>query len=136
MRYDAIKHVSTREMASLLGVPIEKVAGALDTLRGPLPVGKAVVNSRVQRIYDRAAVMEWVEKRNAQGKPLSVQQSSHGEIVPAASWNLMQRKPWTPKGRLAENFARAGEVYPHRLCSQGKCIGNGVEMVHGFGRGR
>lgn len=136
MRYDAIKHVSTREMANLLGVPIEKVAGALDTLRGPLPVGKAVVNSRVQRIYDRAAVMEWVEKRNAQGKPLSVQQSSHGEIVPAANWNLMQRKPWTPCGALTANFQRAAEVYPHSLRSQGKCIGNGVEMVHGFGRGR
>lgn len=133
MRYDAIKHVSTREMANLLGVPIEKVSGALDTLRGPLPVGKAVVNSRVQRIYDRAAVMEWVEKRNAQSKPLSVQQSSHGEIVPAASWNLMQRKPWKPCGALTANFQRAAEVYPHSLITP-KGVGNGDEFQYGYAR--
>ena len=58
-----------------------------------------------------------------------------GEIVPPSDINLMTREVWKPKGRLADNFARAGEVYPHRLYTPNS-VGNGVERAHGFGRGR
>lgn len=123
--YDANKHISAHDLAVMLGVTHFQAA-ARARRAGIKSAGRVYAGGNLITVFDRDEAIEWA-------------QSLAGErtnVTPAADWNLMQRKPWTPKGRLAENFARAGEVYPHMLRSQGKCIGNGAEMVHGFGRGR
>lgn len=123
--YDATKHISAHDLGSIIGLSRQQ-ASAKARRAGINPVGRVYAGRNMITVFDRDEATEWA-------------QSLVGErtnVTPAANWNMMQRKPWTPQGRLAENFARAGEVYPHRLRSQGKCIGNGVEGIHGFGRGR
>lgn len=123
--YDANKHISAHDLGSIIGLSRQQ-ASAKARRAGINPVGRVYAGRNMITVFDRDEAIEWA-------------QSLAGErtnVTPAADWNLMQRKAWTPKGRLAENFARAGELYPHNLRSQGRCIGNGAEHQHGFGRGR
>lgn len=124
MRYDATKHISAHDLGGIIGLSHQKVS-AKARRAGINPVGRVYAGGNLIAVFDRKEATEWAQSLVG----------DRTNVTPAADWNLMQRKPWTPKGRLAENFARAGEVYPHRLRSQGKCIGNGVEGIHGFGRG-
>ncbi|NGR09377.1 hypothetical protein G5B41_17695 [bacterium SGD-2] len=122
--YDATKHISAHDLAVMLGVTHSQAA-AKARRAGIKSAGRVRAGGNLITVFDRKEATEWAQS-------LVVERTN---VTPAADWNLMQRKPWTPKGRLADNFARAGEVYPHALRSQGKCIGNGVEGIHGFGRG-
>lgn len=116
MRYDATKHISAHDLAVMLGVTHSQAATKARRA-GVNPVGRVRAGGNLITVFDRKEATEWAQS-------LVVERTN---VTPAADWNLMQRKPWTPKGRLAENFARAGEVYPHRLITPAG-IGNGIDQ--------
>lgn len=136
MKYDRRIHMTTVQLADLLGIEVSRVATTLAKEGAPRSLGKKFLDNRHQSIYDRAQVIAWLKSKETPEPKPEPAPKYQGEIVPASDWNRMERKAWAPAGRLADNFARAAQVYPHRIRSQGVGIGNGAEGIHGFGRGR
>ena len=125
MNYDSMKHIKHGDLAAEAGIKSSALTGMVRSGAAPGPVGKGRIGRSVASFYDRTEALLWA----AQIRPQVT-----GEIVPPSDINLMTRETWKPKGRLADNFARASEVYPHRLYTPNG-VGNGVERAHGFGRG-
>lgn len=106
MKYNPTKHIKHGDLAAEAGITSSALTGLVKSGAAPGPVGKERIGRSVASFYDRTEALLWA----AQMRP-----EVTGEIVPPSDINLMTRKTWKPKGRLADNFARASEVYPHRL---------------------
>lgn len=99
MNYDSRKHIKHGDLAAEAGITSPALTGFVKSGAAPAPVGKERIGRSVASFYDRTEALMWA----AQMKPKGT-----GEIVPPSDINLMTREEWKPKGRLADNFARAG----------------------------
>lgn len=133
MRYETKKHLSARELADLLAIRIDNLIDYLIRHNGPERLGKGAVDGRLQSIYDRAEVLTWMDKRAEKAQP-DAPKVYRGEIVPPrgltpvgeqGTYSIKERHP-----QMAINFARAAELYPHRLITP-KGIGNGQDYGQG-----
>lgn len=120
--YDATKHISAHDLATILGVTRYKLVG-IAKRAGIKPIGRVYAGSNLIGVYDREAALAWAESITG----------ARENVAPAPDWNLMSRSAWTPKGRMADNFDRASEVYQHRFITP-KGTGNYREFGN-LGRG-
>ena len=148
MKYDRKKHFTSDQLAILLDVPLRCVPGNLSDEDAPRVVGRTVIDGKRKRLYDRSEVVAWLERQAADPEPEParepgsaretgrVREPYKGERVPPRSIRpLHAQGEYRPSPALSVNFARAGEVYPHRLYTPAG-IGNGLEFAPGFDRGR
>lgn len=131
MIYDRKTHITTDQLADLLGVPTKQLSGLL--LRGkggPRALFKIRVDGREQSAYDRAEAVAWVDRRR------ETQSEYRGETVPPRDPSLYaNRRPYQSGPQMSINQQRAAEVYPHRLITPDG-VGNGREFAPGFDQGR
>lgn len=126
MNYDANKHIKHGGLAAEAGIRSTSLTGLVRSGKAPAPVGKERIGRSVASYYDRTEALLWAAKMRPQAT---------GETVPPSDINLMTRETWKPKGRLADNFARASEVYPHRLITP-VGTGNDKEFSPFYGKGK
>lgn len=124
MNYDSKKHIKHGGLADEAGITSSALTGMVRSGAAPGPVGKERIGRSVASFYDRTEALLWAVQMRPQAT---------GEIVPPSDINLMKRETWKPKGRLADNFARAAELYPHRLITPAG-VGNGID--HGQNKRR
>lgn len=148
MKYDRKKHFTSDQLAILLDVPLRCVPGNLSDEDAPRVVGRTVIDGKRKRLYDRSEVVAWLErqavdpepkpdsKTKSAREPDRVREPYKGERVPPRAIRpLHAQGEYQPSPALSVNFARASEVYPHRLYTPAG-IGNGLEFAPGFDRGR
>ena len=128
MKYDPTRHITHEMLADAAGM---SPFGLINHVRNgscPPPVGKHNSRNRVRvSFYDRTEALRWAAQINP---------GPTGEIVPPSDVREFKRgKGYAPSPQLSANFARASELYPHRLYTPNG-IGNGVERQNGFGRGQ
>lgn len=122
MNFDSTKHITHQMLAAAAGITSSSLSNYVKSGNCPQSAGSRK-DRRGNRssFYDRTEALLWAAQINP---------PPAGEIVPPSDINLMQRGTWTPKGTLADNFARAAQVYPHRLVTP-----QGVGNDHNY-RGR
>ena len=124
MKYEPHRHITHSDLSIMAGMSSSSLVQAVLSGSAPERLGTAKGGQHHRSpLYDRAAAMVWLES-----------------IKPARSFVPPRTpapfRPLNLSDGLRDNFARAGELYPHSLRSQGRCIGNGAERQHGFWRGR
>lgn len=131
MNYDRKIHITTEQLAELMGVPAHQMAGGVRKRGGPVALGRATVNGRQQSIYCRFAAVEWVDEQRG-----NITEPPKRDVVqPRQRKPLHEQGTYRPSAELSANFARAGELYSHRMITP-TGIGNHREFMYGHDRVR
>lgn len=134
MKYDRKAHITTKQLADLLGVPVMSVPGSLSDENAPRALGRVVAEGNRQRFYDRAEALEWIERQSAAPEPEP--EPYKGEIVPpmdlpsleALRAKVKGREGYHPSPQMQMNLERSAKVYPHRLITP-EGVGNYREFA-------
>ncbi|NYT25374.1 hypothetical protein H0A73_17375 [Alcaligenaceae bacterium] len=128
MKYDRKHHLTTQQLADLMGIPVSNLAGSIRSPDAPLALFQALIDGRKQSVYDRVAAVLWVDSN----RPKTQRQP--GAIVrPAAVRPVSEQGQYRPSPQLTINQQRAAELYPHRLITPDG-VGNGID--HGQNKRR
>jgi len=125
MKYDRKHHLTTQQLADLMGIPVSNLAGSIRSPDAPRALFQALIDGRKQSVYDRVAAVLWVDSNRTKT------QRQPGAIVrPAAARPVSEQGQYRPSTQLRINLGRSAEVYPHRLITP-RGVGNGVDIGHG-----
>jgi len=131
--FDRRIHITTEQLADLMGVDASELAGGVKKYGGPRSLFRATVNGRQQSVYCRFAAVGWVDEQRTSKR--MAERGRRVKVPPREIRPLHQQGEYRPSPALRSNFARAGELYQHRLYTPA-CIGNGRQFAADFERGR
>lgn len=127
MKYDRKIHITTEQLADLMGVSVSNLAGGLASRGGPKALFRATVNGRQQSVYCRFLAVAWVDELRTADL---IKKQEHKELVPPRTIRPLQEQGvYRPSPALRENFRRAGELYPHRLITP-EGVGNTLQLMY------
>lgn len=124
MHYDRRIHLTSEQLADLMGVSVSHIAGGIKKYGGPVALGRATVNGRQQSIYSRPDAVEWVDAQRAAG---ALQRPAE-KVPPREVKPLHEQGVYRPSPQLAANFLRSAELYGHRFITP-EGIGNNMQFA-------
>ncbi len=131
MKYDRKIHLTTNQLADIMGVDPSKLAGGIKKRGGPVALGRTSAMGRQQSFYCRFAATAWVDEQCA-AKMLGERRE---KVPPRQAVPIHEQGEYRPSDTLSANFARAAEVYSHSLITP-KGRGNHREFAFGPDRAR
>lgn len=134
MKYDRKKHITTQQLADLLGIAAVHVPGTVSIEGAPRGLGRTVVEGKRQQLYLRSEVVEWLATKTEPAEVKEAPQRYKGETVPPATPRPLHKQgTYKPSAQMSINQQRAAELYPHRLITPAG-VGNGID--HGQNKRR